>query len=113
MNFSIQNWTEYFEKVIQNLTPGGYVELQEMDDFCASDDGTISDDHAQSRWCTLLGEAAIKLGRSYQPTDQLATIMKQVGLTDIVETQFKWPIKRWPKEKKYKELEAWNNQNAS
>ncbi|RSL84998.1 hypothetical protein CEP52_016280 [Fusarium oligoseptatum] len=113
MNFSIQNWTEYLQKMFQNLTPGGYVELQEMDGFYASDDGTLSDDHALSRWCTLLGEAAVKLGRSFQPTDQLATIMKQVGFTDVVETHFKWPINRWPKEKKYKELGAWNNQNAS
>ncbi|KAI8660012.1 hypothetical protein NCS56_01219800 [Fusarium sp. Ph1] len=113
MNFSIQNWVEYLQKMFQNLTPGGYVELQEMDGFYGSDDGTLSDDHALSRWCTLLGEAAVKLGRSFQPTDQLATIMKQVGFIDVVETRFKWPINRWPKEKKYKELGAWNNQNAS
>ncbi|KAI8658029.1 hypothetical protein NCS57_01183400 [Fusarium keratoplasticum] len=113
MNFSIQNWAEYLQKMFQNLTPGGYVELQEMDGFYASDDGTLSDDHALSRWCTLLGEAAVKLGRSFQPTDQLAAIMKQVGFNEVVETRFKWPINRWPKEKKYKELGAWNNQNAS
>lgn len=84
-----------------------------MDGFYASDDGTLSDDHALSRWCILLGEAAVKLGRSFQPTDQLATIMKQVGFIDVVETRFKWPINQWAKEKKYNELGAWNNQNAS
>ncbi|KAM5385175.1 hypothetical protein ACJZ2D_001136 [Fusarium nematophilum] len=113
MNFSIQNWTEYLQKIFQNLAPGGYVELQEIDGWYTSDDGTLTQDHALARWCTLLGEAAAKLGRSFHPTDQFAKIMAEVGFTDIVETKYKWPINRWPKDKKYKELGAWNNENAS
>lgn len=77
-----------------------------MGGFYASDDCTLSGDHALSRWCTLLGEAAVKLGQSFQPTDQLAAIMKQVGFNEAVETRSKWPINRWPKEKKYIELGA-------
>ncbi|KAI8710481.1 hypothetical protein NCS52_01565100 [Fusarium sp. LHS14.1] len=39
--------------------------------------------------------------------------MAEVGFTNIVATRFKWPINRWAKDKKYKELGAWNNENTS
>ncbi|KAF4969864.1 hypothetical protein FZEAL_10146 [Fusarium zealandicum] len=113
MNFSIEDWHEYLRKIFQNLAPGGYVELQEIDGFYLSDDGSLTKDHALSRWCILLGEAATQLGRPFQKTDRFVQIMEEVGFTEIVETQFKWPINRWPKDKKMKEIGSWNNENAS
>jgi hypothetical protein len=38
--------------------------------------------------------------------------MGKVGFTNIVETRFKWPSNCWPKDKKYKGLGAWNNENT-
>ncbi|KAF7555593.1 hypothetical protein G7Z17_g2059 [Cylindrodendrum hubeiense] len=113
MNFSVQNWTEYLTKIFNNLTPGGYVELQEMDGFYYSDDGTLTQDHAMSKWCELVREAAAKLGRAFQQTEEFRDIMTEVGFTDLVQTYVKWPTNCWPKDKKYKELGAWNNENAS
>lgn len=78
-----------------------------------SDDGTLTEAHALSKWCKLLREAAVKLGRPYIPTKDLKGIMDKVGFTSIVETRFKWPSNRWPKDKKYKELGAWNNENTN
>ncbi|KAH6890278.1 S-adenosyl-L-methionine-dependent methyltransferase [Thelonectria olida] len=113
MNFSIHDWTEYLRKIFDNLTPGGYVELQELNGFYKSDDGTLTEYHAVSRWCTLLQEAATKLGRPFTQTAKFAQVMAEVGFIDIVETRFKWPVNTWAKEKKFKELGAWNNENAS
>ncbi|CVL06338.1 related to methyltransferase [Fusarium mangiferae] len=45
-----------------NLKPGGYVEFQETGGMILSDDGTLTPDHALSKWCNLLGEAFMKLG---------------------------------------------------
>ncbi|KAJ4080295.1 hypothetical protein NW760_015300 [Fusarium oxysporum] len=113
MNMSIQNWEDYLRKIFDNLAPGGYVELQDIDAFMESDDGTLTEAHALSKWCKLLREAAVKLGRPYIPTKDLKGIMDKVGFTSIVETRFKWPSNRWPKDKKYKELGAWNNENTN
>ncbi len=30
--------------------------------------------------------------------------MEEVGFVDVVETVYKWPQNRWPKDKKFKEL---------
>ncbi|RKK62288.1 hypothetical protein BFJ69_g17039 [Fusarium oxysporum] len=113
MNMSIQNWEDYLRKIFDNLTPGGHVELQDIDAFMKSDDGTLTEAYALSKWCNLLREAAVKLGRPYIPTKELKEIMGKVGFTNIVETRFKWPSNCWPKDKKYKELGAWNNENTN
>ncbi|KAI8411490.1 hypothetical protein FOFC_08084 [Fusarium oxysporum] len=112
MNMSIQNWEDYLRKIFDNLTPGGYVELQDGDAVMESDDGTLTKEHALSKWCNLLREASDKLGRPCIPTKELRNIMDKVGFTNIVETRFKWPSNCWPKDKKYKELGAWNNENT-
>ncbi|KAH7247650.1 S-adenosyl-L-methionine-dependent methyltransferase [Fusarium redolens] len=113
MNFSVQNWTVYLRKIFQNLAPGGYIELLEVDGFLMSDDGTLTEDHALWKWCNLLREAAAKLGRPYEQTDKFREIMAEVGFTEVVETRFKWPTNHWAKDKKYKELGTWNNENTA
>ncbi|KAL5611218.1 hypothetical protein FOBRF1_007335 [Fusarium oxysporum] len=100
MNMSIQNWEDYLRKIFDNLTPGGYVELQDGDAVMESDDGTLTKEHALSKWCNLLREASDKLGRPCIPTKELRNIMGKVGFTNIVETRFKWPSNCWPKDKK-------------
>jgi hypothetical protein len=30
--------------------------------------------------------------------------MERAGFTDVVQTVYKWPMNRWPKDRKYKEL---------
>ncbi|KAJ9412782.1 hypothetical protein QL093DRAFT_2540300 [Fusarium oxysporum] len=90
MNFSIPNWPEYLKKIyyLRNLTPGGYVEIQEIDVIMKSDDGTLGDDSVIIKWSNLLNEASAKLD-----------IMAEAGFTEI--------------DKKYKELGVWNNENIA
>ncbi|KAF5021877.1 hypothetical protein F66182_6068 [Fusarium sp. NRRL 66182] len=113
MMFSIKDWEEYIGKIFENLRPGGYIEVQEISGLIQSDDGTLTEDHAVSKWCKLLGEAFTKLGLRSESFDTIKEMMRKVGFTDIVDTRFKWPTNTWPKDKKYKELGAWNNRNAS
>ncbi|KAF7552353.1 hypothetical protein G7Z17_g4390 [Cylindrodendrum hubeiense] len=95
-----------------NLTPGGWVEIQEVGCEMASDDNTVTKDTALYKWCKLLDEAAVKLGRPFVKFDEMREHMIKAGFTDVVDKRFKWPTNRWPKERKYKELGAWNNENT-
>ncbi|KAF4465205.1 methyltransferase [Fusarium albosuccineum] len=113
MNFSVANWADYLRKGFENLAPGGYMEVQEIDAFHVSDDGTLAKDHALSRWSDHLRDAAGKLDRPYEKTGNLKGFMAEVGFTDINETLFRWPINTWPKDKKFKELGAWHNENTA
>ncbi|KAI1028478.1 hypothetical protein LB503_002073 [Fusarium chuoi] len=107
------NWKSYFTKIYQNLAPGGYVELQDVDVIMGSDDGTLKEDHTMYKWCRLLDEAAGKFNRSFERTTNFKDMLKEVGFVDVVETRYKWPTNHWPKDKKYKELGQWNNVNAA
>ncbi|EEU37404.1 uncharacterized protein NECHADRAFT_101990 [Fusarium vanettenii 77-13-4] len=113
MNFSVQDWPVYLQKIYDNLTPGGWVELQEVDVIMGCDDGTLSEDDTLAKWCKLLEEAAAKLERKFAKTPSFKGYLADAGFTEIVETRFKWPTNRWPKDPKYKELGAWNNENSN
>ncbi|QKD52025.2 S-adenosyl-L-methionine-dependent methyltransferase [Fusarium oxysporum Fo47] len=111
MVFSIKNWEDYIRKIFKH--PGGYVEFQETGGIILSDDGTLTPDHALSKWCNLLGEAFTKLGSTSIEFDKIKAIMQEVGFVDVVDKRFKWPTNPWPRDKKYKELGTWNHYNSS
>ncbi|KAF5655850.1 methyltransferase [Fusarium heterosporum] len=113
MTSSIANWTDYLSKCFNNLTPGGYIELQEVDLVIKCDDDTLSPDNVMLKSLALLTEASIKLGRAYQDIPALADIMAEIGFVDIVVEKFKWPINPWPKDKKAKLLGSWCLANFS
>lgn len=112
MNVSVKNWPEYLRKIFENLTPGGYAELQDVDVFMRSDDNTLTEDHALRKWGILLDKAAQEHGTPFIETDRFKPLMAEVGFVDVKETPFKWPINRWPKEKRFKELGEWSNLNT-
>ncbi|KAH6880796.1 S-adenosyl-L-methionine-dependent methyltransferase [Thelonectria olida] len=113
MTSSIASWPNYIRDVFANLAPGGYFEMQEIDLMLKSDDGTLTETHALSKWLQLVGKAMINLGRPFQDIKSLQAIMTEAGFVDVVVTSFKWPTNPWPRDKKYKELGAWNNQNLA
>lgn len=100
-------------KRTRNLAPGGYVEIQELDGSVISDDGTLKDHHGLTKWSNLLHQAAVSSGRPFVAVDKFKDILAEVGFTDLVETRYKWPTNRWPKDKKHKELGTWHNENSS
>lgn len=78
-----------------------------MLDICfpmASDDDTIPKDSALHKWYTLALEASQKLGRFIGSAALYKTQLEEAGFVDVVQTIYKWPMNRWPKDKRYKEL---------
>ncbi|KAG8672936.1 hypothetical protein FPOAC1_006236 [Fusarium poae] len=113
MNSSVADWATYAAKIYDNLAPGGYVELHEIDIFVASDDNTLSKSHNLYRWAELLQEASDKLGRPYFNPSGLKEVLEKAGFEDVHESRFKWPSNQWAKDPKHKELGLWNNENAN
>nr|XP_036580267.1 methyltransferase domain-containing protein [Colletotrichum truncatum]KAF6788100.1 methyltransferase domain-containing protein [Colletotrichum truncatum] len=111
MNASIKDWGEYIQKCYDNLAPGGYLELIELYFLPLSDDGTLKSDHKIMKAIRLLGEASQKLGRSVQDVKELKPVMIESGFKDVVMVQYKWPTNAWPKDKRFKELGMWSNEN--
>jgi len=69
-----------------------------------SDDGTLTKDSALSKWSYFMTEASDKLKRRLDGGKRYKQQLEDAGFTDVVETRYKWPQNRWPKDMKYKEL---------
>ncbi|KAK1513138.1 hypothetical protein CTAM01_00534 [Colletotrichum tamarilloi] len=113
MTSSLADWKKYLQNCYDNLAPGGYLELNEMDLIPTSDDGTLTDDLAFTKSLRLLGEAMGKLGRPYQDIPELKDMMVEIGFRDVVLERYKWPTNSWPRHHKYKELGVWQNENLT
>jgi hypothetical protein len=86
------------------LNPGGQLELVDIVFPIKCDDGTLSKDSALMKWSHFIAEAADKLGRKVDSAKRYKEQLEEAGFTDVVETRYKWPQNRWPKDRAYKEL---------
>ncbi|KAJ0164994.1 hypothetical protein CTA2_12661 [Colletotrichum tanaceti] len=113
MTSSIADWKDYLQRCYENLNPGGYLELQESDVMPSSDDGTLErSPSALSKYCALLLEASVKLGRGYQDIPKLVDLMRdEIGFVDVEIKRYKWPVNAWPRDKRLQELGLWNGEN--
>ncbi|KAI8257860.1 Secondary metabolism regulator LAE1 [Colletotrichum sp. SAR11_239] len=111
MNSSISDWKAYIQKCYDNLSHGGYLELIEIDCIPLSDDGTLTPEHSIMKTGNLLLEATTNAGRKYIYPPDLKSMMMEAGFDSVTMQLFKWPVNPWPKEKKYKELGQWQNEN--
>ncbi|KAK1974423.1 methyltransferase domain-containing protein [Colletotrichum cereale] len=103
LSSGLSDWKEYLGKCFDNLEPGGWVELQEVDLCPTSDDGTLRPDSKLIKWCDLLQEASNKFGRPFFRIAPLKDVMVDVGFVDVSLTVTKWPSNAWPKDRRWKE----------
>jgi len=64
----------------------------------------MKDDSAMLQWILLLLEASKKVGRDLNVSATYKEQLERVGYTDIVEKIYVWPMNKWPKNPKFKEL---------
>ncbi|KAK3385223.1 S-adenosyl-L-methionine-dependent methyltransferase [Podospora didyma] len=110
---SIKDWPKLFNQAFTHLTPGGYIEVLDPINPMQSDDGTLPDDCAVIRWNRLLLDASTQLGSPLDSARLYKTQLAEAGFVGIVQTEYKWPMNSWPREKKYKDLGAWTYENIT
>ncbi|KAK2002256.1 methyltransferase domain-containing protein [Colletotrichum falcatum] len=113
MTSSVSDWKVYLKKCYNNLVPGGWLELQEIDLFPQSDDGTLRSEHPILKWAELLLEASKIFGRPYVPIQPLKELLTEVGFVDVSLSLYKWPSNPWAKDPKYKEIGQLHGQNMA
>jgi len=106
MTGAISNWVAYIERCFANTNPGGYLEIvditQPPDYIDDSGKGT-----ALTQWGELMLEASFKLSIPLNSVKGVKKIMEDAGYVDVVEKKYKWPMNKWPAEKKMKEIGMW------
>ncbi|KAK1658482.1 methyltransferase domain-containing protein [Colletotrichum godetiae] len=111
MTGSISNWKRFLQSCFDNLNPGGYLELNDIDAVPVSDDGTLTEDTSLMKSVRLCCEAIAKLGVPYEEFGRFEGLLKEIGFEDVHIERFKWPTNSWPKDQKHKEIGVWNYEN--
>ncbi|KAH7121918.1 S-adenosyl-L-methionine-dependent methyltransferase [Dactylonectria estremocensis] len=112
MTAAFADWPHFFQQSYENLNPGGWLELV---DICPikSDDDTMKPDSAVLRWVNTLLDGTKMVNRPFDGAYQYKEQMEAAGFTNLTQVVYKWPMNRWPKDPKLKELGMWTLENVS
>ncbi|PBP24865.1 hypothetical protein BUE80_DR004213 [Diplocarpon rosae] len=108
---SIGNWPKLFERAYENLNPGGRIQLSDAILPNQSDDGTLGP--ATAKWGQLMVEGVEMIGRSMQSAKLYKEQLIAAGFEDVEEIIFKWPMNKWPKDPKLKEIGMWTLEHSA
>ncbi|EEA19595.1 hypothetical protein TMatcc_009733 [Talaromyces marneffei ATCC 18224] len=104
MTGSIRDWQKLFAQAVDNLQPGGWMEVQEYEIEISSDDGSHLKAENFVLWKDKLNEASQMFGKPFSDYSLHKQRMEEAGFIDISEDTFKVPIGPWPKDKRMKEV---------
>jgi len=108
MACSIANWPKLVNQAFTHTKPGGWCEFKDFDLNVISSDGTLPADSYLLRYHSLVFEALDIIKRDYAPGPKLKDWVVSAGYANVHEDVLAIPIGVWPKQKKYKEIGAWN-----
>ncbi|VBB80462.1 Putative Methylase involved in ubiquinone/menaquinone biosynthesis [Podospora comata] len=115
---SIEDWPKLYRQAYRCLKPGGWLEHTDFTIRIASDDGSIPIEdpkHPYAIWNRIFAEAGEKIGRTFLVSDKgkNAEWMKEAGFPGPFNVEhYKLPLGTWPKDKKWKEVGAFNKQSC-
>jgi len=91
LNGCIIDWVALFHEAYKSLKPGGWLQSYEASPTVLSDDGTLHEHTAVSRWGSLFVDGGKKIGRTFLVVNDglQVTAMKEAGFVDIEERWIK------------------------
>ena len=104
---AVADWPKLVERCYENLKPGGIVEFQDGDFVTYSEDGSAKGSWLE-KWNIDFANAAKISGRIVQPGPQLEDWVRAAGFEDVHHERVRLPLGLWPKDKKMKEVGAFN-----
>ncbi|MCJ1368523.1 hypothetical protein MMC16_007667 [Acarospora aff. strigata] len=105
---SIRDWPKLIRQCYEALTPGGWVEIQDIDIAWTSPDGSLKEDSSMLKASRLFIEGTRNNGMEPCPGPKLEGWVKDAGFTEVVHEKLAMPIGPWAKDKALKEVGAWN-----
>jgi hypothetical protein len=107
---SILEFPKLFAAIFENLTPGGWVEMQDYYVKLQAIDDTL-DGTALQRWSQMLNHALSFTGRSGLNSAKYKHWMREAGFEDVREEVFAVPGNPWAKGEVQKHLGAMQMEN--
>ncbi|KAH6692570.1 S-adenosyl-L-methionine-dependent methyltransferase [Plectosphaerella plurivora] len=98
------DWPRFYAQVMENLKPGGWVEMQEYDAWVFSDDDSFERAVWTKEWCEKLAGASVVFGRPINCAKDHRQWMIDAGFQDVKEEVYRIPIGPWAMDPTLKEL---------
>jgi hypothetical protein len=95
------------------LKPGGYIEVVDNVLPVRSDDNMIPQDSAILKWSQMIADGLKDVKKPVTSALSYASQMRMAGFENVTEMRYKWPLNRWPKDPKMKELGMWTHANIT
>lgn len=96
-----------YAQALAHLQPGGWFEQTEISVVAYSDDGSTRGT-AIERWGPLALEAGKQFGKSFSMAEDMPDLIQEAGFVNVQKHTYKWPVGTWPRDKRLKEIGAYN-----
>ncbi|KAL6917305.1 hypothetical protein FSST1_008800 [Fusarium sambucinum] len=100
----ISNSRRLFRQALDNLVPGGYLEMQAVHAEFKSDDDTVGNAEHALFWMKTIVEGSVQFGKPLNCTPKWKQEMEEAGFVDVEQKILKIPIGSWPKDPTLKEI---------
>ncbi|KAH6631588.1 S-adenosyl-L-methionine-dependent methyltransferase [Chaetomium tenue] len=85
--------------VLENLKPGGWVEIKDILPRVSSDDNTVTPEHPLAKFYTMVGSALReKYGFNIWIMETLPSLLEELGFVNIQRKVFHMPLGEWARD---------------
>ncbi|KAL9630712.1 MAG: hypothetical protein Q9164_006282 [Protoblastenia rupestris] len=95
---AIVDWPRLVRQCYEHTAPGGFTEFQDFDLTYYSEDGSLKEEQAVSKWITTLLGASRDFNRNPCPGPQLEQWAKDAGFQNVTAQKYRIPIGPWPRD---------------
>ena len=92
---SVRDFPRLYQRIKENLTLGGWVEMVDFTCAIYSDDGTMQNAPSTFRWINLLNESSVKFGKEMNIASHHKRWMINTGFTNVREVVYKVRLLYW------------------
>jgi SAM-dependent methyltransferase len=105
---SIKDWPKLVSQAFACIKPGGWVEFQDWNSHIYSADDSIPHDRMLYKYHDFTCYRRDDAGYNTQPGPELESWVRDAGFINVQAYKFIIPMGTWPKEKKFKQVGAYN-----
>lgn len=98
---TVPDWPDFYATVYENLTPGGILEMQELNAWISCQG--VTPPHIQA-WNEVLNDAFDRFGKPLNVAGQHAQWMRDAGFVDVEDIAYHVPIGLWPRDRGMKDI---------
>ncbi|KAE8418606.1 S-adenosyl-L-methionine-dependent methyltransferase [Aspergillus pseudocaelatus] len=107
----IRDHNRLFEQALENLKPGGWMEIASIEVNCFSDDETHLKAESMMHGVKHMHLSAKMFGKDFDTVKNWRSQMENAGFVNVREDVYKLPQSPWPKDPKLKELGRYHQVN--